>query len=140
VIVVRPIAAGDRPVLRPLFLASRRQAFHWLSPDQFNLADFDAQTDEEEIWVAELKGKIEGFAAIWVPDNFIHHLYVAPDHHREGIGEALLDACLGYYGKPLTLKCLKRNENALAFYTAQGWKPVDEGGDDLGEYMVLQLD
>lgn len=82
-------------------------------------------------------GAVIGFIAVWKPDAFIHHLFVAPDRLREGIGHALLQAA-GWPRAALQLKCLVRNERALAFYRAHGFTDAGRGTSDEGEYVLLQ--
>jgi len=135
---VRPATDADRPVLRALFLHARRVTFDWLPAEQFHPGDFDAQTRGERILVAEDEaGAVTGFVSVWEPDAFIHHLFVAPERQREGIGHALLCAA-GWPREPLRLKCLVRNERALAFYRAHGFAEAGRGSTDDGEYVLLE--
>jgi len=90
------------------------------------------------ILVAEDNDLLTGFISMWMPDNFIHHLFVHPDFMKKGIGRALLNAGLALTDGPATLKCLKRNNNALDFYKAQGWVIEEEGSDDSGDYYLMK--
>lgn len=139
-LIVRPASAADHAALAHLYLASRRHAFHWLPADACALADFEAATAGEEILVAERAGEPLGFASVWLPDSFLHHLFVAPGHLRQGIGRALLDACATLPGGCTTLKCLVRNAEALRFYAAQGWRAEAEGGTGDDAWLLLRRD
>ena len=44
------------------------------------------------------------------------------------------------YGVPLTLKCLIRNVDGMAFYRATGWKQIGNGNSDDGAYVLLRYD
>lgn len=134
---IRTLADSDLPALRELFLHARRATFTWLDGAAFRLQDFDAQTLGERVLVAETgNGAIAGFLALWEPDQFIHHLYIAADYQRQGIGRALLRAA-GWPETRLTLKCLRRNEAALAFYTAHHFVDIGQGSDADSDYLLL---
>ncbi|MFB2864645.1 GNAT family N-acetyltransferase [Aeromonas sp. MdU4] len=125
--MIRLMEEHDIPQLARLFLKSRRHTFHWVDPARFQLEDFEAQTKGEQVWVAEQGGNICGFIAIWQPDHFVHHLYVASDWHGQGIGRALLEH--GLADTPISsLKVALRNTAALAFYHRLGWENSEETG------------
>jgi GNAT superfamily N-acetyltransferase len=124
--------------LRALFLRSRRTTFTWWPSEQFQLMDFDAQTDGEQVLLAEFDGLCVGFISVWAQDHFIHHLYIAENHARQGIGRALLAALPGWPGTCYRLKCLVRNAGALAFYDACGFTQIGAGTSEEGDYLLLQ--
>ncbi|UOQ54969.1 GNAT family N-acetyltransferase [Hymenobacter cellulosivorans] len=132
-------AAHHAEPLRQLYLRARQQAFTWLDSTQFALADFDAATQGETILVALDQEKPVGFVAWWPPDNFVHSLFVAPEQAGQGIGKALLQACLARVGRPATLKCLQANDPALRFYERQGWVITEAGDSAEGPYFLLAL-
>jgi GNAT superfamily N-acetyltransferase len=126
--------------LRHIYLNSRKLAFPWIDPVSLKLEDFDEAIREEEVLVA-LKGNIPiGFIAWWLPDNFIHSLFIDPEFIGKGVGKSLLKTCLKRTGKPATLKCLKANKKALKFYEFQNWKIISEGESDDGDYYLLGID
>ncbi|MGO4703025.1 GNAT family N-acetyltransferase [Dyella sp. 2RAB6] len=136
-IPVRLATDDDRPALRELFLQARRATFSWVAGDSFRLEDYDGQTRGERVLVAQADdGSIAGFVALWEPDRFVHHLYLAAEQQRRGIGRALLQA-LGWPEQPLLLKCLRRNEAALAFYLKLGFAEIGQGRGSDGEYLML---
>lgn len=138
-ITMREAHPQDLPSLRALFLASRQRTFTWLGVDTFQLADFDAMTRDEKLLVAETSGSdIAGFISVWEPDHFIHHLHVAANQQGRGIGQALLNALPGRPSQPYRLKCLRRNEGALAFYLRQGFVKIGTGVAEDGEYVLLE--
>lgn len=104
--------------MRGLFNASRASAgcFSGRTPD---LAAFAAMLEGEEVHLAVSEETIAGFVSVWVPDRFIHHLYVSAQYQSHGVGSALLQACEAMYGRPLSLKCDVRNHRAQRF-SAQG--------------------
>jgi len=135
---IREFDEIDRMVLQEIYQASRQHAFHWLTPSSFQLADFDKDTEGEKILVAEDDGYLAGFISIWMPDNFIHHLFVYPDFMGKGIGKALLNSCIAMLDGPASLKCLTRNGKALNFYKTQGWIIEEESSDDAGGYYLMR--
>ncbi len=138
-ITVRDAVARDVPALRELFLLSRRETFVWQAAGAFQLADFEAQTEGERLRVAEDdSGQLAGFMSVWEPDHFIHHLYVHRQHHRRGIGRALLRALPGWPAMRYRLKCLRANVSALAFYGACGFAEIGAGSAEDGEYLLLE--
>ncbi|TSD65897.1 GNAT family N-acetyltransferase [Inquilinus sp. KBS0705] len=136
--LIRDFSENDRDRLRRIYLDSRRATFHWLDTKAYKPDDFDADTEEERIIVAvNDKDEVLGFVSIYLANNFIHHLYIIPGLERQGIGKALLGAAVTLFDLPVKLKCLKRNENALGFYKANGWRIQAEGTDTNGEYYLL---
>ncbi|MEV8519107.1 N-acetyltransferase [Dyella marensis] len=136
-VLIRAATEQDRPALRELFLQARKATFTWLDSAAFALEDYDGQTRGERVLVAETgDGHIAGFVALWAPEWFIHHLYIDAARQRQGIGRALLQA-LGWPDQALQLKCLRRNEPALAFYLGLGFVEIGQGRGSDGEYALL---
>ncbi len=102
-------------------------------------ASFDDDTAGEEILVASINNQPVGFISIWLPDSFLHHLYILPSHQRQGIGKALIQKAQEMVEEPLTLKCLDLNEGAMNFYLNNGWKKVSQGTSNEGKYTLLKF-
>jgi GNAT superfamily N-acetyltransferase len=81
-----------------------------------------------------------GFISVWKPNLFIHHLYIARTHQRQGVGSALINEIQSTLGTPLLLKCGADNTKAQVFYESSGWTrgAVDVGPD--GPYINYSLD
>jgi len=136
--LVRECTEADRESLSVIYLESRINAFTWLDNSAFKAVDFDRDTADEKILVAEdEQGNLLGFVSIWMHDNFIHHLYVSPQTLRNGVGKALLTAATDLFVLPARLKCMKANRNALDFYASQGWRIESEAVDDHGAYYNM---
>ena len=84
-------------------------------------------------------GAILGFISVWEPDHFIHHLFVHPDHQRQGIGQLLLSSLYSWLALPYRLKCVAKNQVALAFYEKNGWVEVGRGVGEEGDYLLLEM-
>ena len=136
-IYVREFIESDRKALRLLFLSSRNTAFARSPAGSRRLEDFDVSTQGEKILVALNQFEPVGFASIWEPDNFLHHLFVHPEFQGCGVGKALLNACEKYFSSAATLKCLQVNERAKKFYLSQNWFVHSEGESDDGPYFVM---
>jgi GNAT superfamily N-acetyltransferase len=134
---IRPYQEADRPSLRTLYLAARQAAFTWRDTRSYRLEDFDRSTIGEEIWVAEQDGRLLGFVSIYRAEDFIHHLYVDPQQPPQGVGSALLHTAERTFTSTGSLKCLVKNDKALAFYHKHGWQIVATGGDGGEEYYLM---
>jgi len=125
----------DHEACAAIYLAAAPLAFPWLPSDAIRREQLEEALREEELWVAEREGAIAGFVSIYLPDGFIHSLYVDPARHRQGIGQALLDLALRRCGGRAELKCQEANRGACAFYTRLGWRPVDWGWSTGGPWI-----
>lgn len=135
--LIREASTVDYPQLRQIYLDSRRQSFHWANPEEMTLDDFDQDTVEEHILLAEDDSQILGFASLYLPDRFIHNLFVRPDATGKGVGHLLLQHAVAKLGTPTTLKCVSENDKAMSFYKKRGWKAVVEEGEMGAKYWVL---
>ncbi|MGM0168584.1 hypothetical protein IGI39_004339 [Enterococcus sp. AZ135] len=125
-IQIREMILQDKPRLQQLYLESRRATFYWDDPELMHIEDFDHDTEDERIFVAEAQQTIIGFISLYVPDNFIHCLFVDDDYKGNGAGHRLLKEAKRQLQLPMTLKCLSRNKPALAFYEKEGWQKLHE--------------
>lgn len=136
---IRPVVEKDLPGLVNIFNAARRSAGCFREED-VSIENFRKQTEGEAIVVAEGEEGILGFASVWEPENFIHHLYVSPEFQGQGIGSYLIRACIGKFGLPISLKCNRCNQKAQAFYRRNGWKANKEGVGEFGPWDHLFLE
>ncbi len=68
-------------------------------------------------------GELKGFVSV-LDSRFVGALFVAPDAIRQGIGRALLDEVKQHYAW-LSLEVYQKNESAVSFYHAQGFRIED---------------
>ena len=99
---------------------------------------FEEATAGEQLYVALVDGAIAAFASVWEPDRFIHFLYVSPSYRRKKLASALISSLAARCGGQLTLKCLVKNEAAMAFYRSTGWETVETGSSEDGAYALLR--
>jgi GNAT superfamily N-acetyltransferase len=135
---IRPFEEGDRPALQQLYLQVRQQTFTWLDATTFSLQDFDEETAGETVLVALAGEVVVGFIAVWLPDHFIHHLYITKAFQQKGIGARLLSTVITKLAPPITLKCWCRNEVATAFYRQNGFVEQEQVATDEGGYIVFR--
>lgn len=135
---IRAGQATDSLSLRALFLKARRQAWPWLDSTCWQEEDFDRVTADEQLWVAEQDGVVLGFASVWIPDNFLHNLFVSPDQQGLGVGKALLTHVQQAFTATGSLKCLVKNRHAVSFYTRQGWQIASQHPGPDGDYYLMR--
>ncbi|QJD86565.1 GNAT family N-acetyltransferase [Cohnella herbarum] len=137
---VRQATKQDHSALREIYLKSRAQYFTWMDSSKLAPEDFDRDTEGELVLVATNGARIIGFVAVWIPDHFIHHLYVHPDYTGQQVGTKLLQTCYETFdaSPPLTLKCIKENAKALRFYRSQGWHIKGDGVSSNGAYYLME--
>ncbi len=89
-----------------------------------------------ETYVAESDSTVVGFASL-VGDE-VGGLFVDPDHHRQGVGRALLDHARQHRGT-LEVAVFEENHLARAFYTAYGFEVVGRRTSDVEERPELLM-
>ncbi len=129
----------DLPHLRELFLNERKRTFTEQDISEFQLEDFDKQTQGEYILTALIDDIPVGFISIWMPNNFIHHLYIDTKYQGQNIGTQLLKATIQKTAFPITLKCLVSNTKAIAFYIKKGFVEKSRGNSGNGTYILFEL-
>jgi ribosomal protein S18 acetylase RimI-like enzyme len=89
---------------------------------------------QSRILVAELSGRIVGFAA--VKDSYLSFLYVHPDFYRRGIGRKLLQACIPLASDDPWTIVLSGNKAAIGLYRGEGFEEVARFDSDNEGYPV----
>jgi GNAT superfamily N-acetyltransferase len=140
---VRPVRAGDGPVLAALHAQSWRSAYRDILADEFLARDVEA--DRRAVWnermtawdparafgeIAEIGDVPVGFACTFrdmEPEHgaLLDNLHVLPDRRGGGIGRRLLAGAAGWVaasfpGTPMHLTVFAANANACAFYRRLG--------------------
>ena len=119
--------------------AKAASSAQWLPPEERSKMDFTKVSEGETVVVCySREGDILGFVSVYEPESFIHHLYVAPNCQGQGVGTGLLHSLEAWVPMPWHLKCVERNENALAYYLSQGWVEETRAEGPEGAYVLLK--
>jgi len=136
---IRPATSDDETALSRIYNEVRRAQFPWIDPASITPQDFLRDTQDEEVYLEQRGADILGFITIWVPDSFVHHLFVGLEHQGQGTGSRLLEFAQKRYAWPLHLKCVETNERALAFYRQRGGEVLDRGISHEGKYLLIEM-
>ena len=122
-VVVRRARDDESDAVAALFRLSKETAMPYL-PDLHTAEEDRAFVRDRvfttcEVWVAERDGELAGMCAF--REGWVDHLYVHPGCLRTGAGAALLLKAK-HANDRLQLWAFQRNENALRFYEAQGFR------------------
>ena len=81
----------------------------------------------EEVWVAEVDERPVGFAALGSRDgeDYLQHIYVAPEHQGSGLGTQLLDRAKERRPSGFRLWVFQKNDGARRFYERHGLRLVE---------------
>lgn len=105
-------------------------------PDRITSDDYRAMLERDgRGWVAEVDGRIVGFAIADLSRFNVWALFVDPEHEGRGIGRALHDAMMRWFlaqpGVERVWLTTAPGTRAEAFYRRAGWR--DRGLDAHGE-------
>jgi GNAT superfamily N-acetyltransferase len=124
-VLIRRYRPDDFDPVTDLWRQSRLHAF----PDFQARKGYTAEEDrayfrdvvvvKHEVWVTEDAGRPVAFMAM--AGDFIDQLYVAPEHQRRGLGQALLAHARTLSPSGLRLFTFQFNANGRAFYEKNGF-------------------
>jgi putative acetyltransferase len=123
---IRRAVLADMPAVAVLHRLTMRVSLTFLpdlhAPEEDQAFFRDHLFPANDVWVAEEKGEVVGYAARG--DGWLNQLYVHPDHQGEGIGDALLaEAMTGV--DALQLWAFQQNTRARRFYEKRGFVLVE---------------
>lgn len=137
-IAIRPYAPSDITACVGIFDRAWH-AGHPYAPRIIDEKVFAMETADETLFVAvDERGAVIGFVSIYLPQSFVHHLYIDPPQSGRGIGTKLLAHAVATAGGSATLKCQTSNERALRFYRRQGWVEVAAGVGEYGPWVAMR--
>lgn len=73
---------------------------------------------------------------MYLPDNFIHNLFVHPHYQNKQIGSKLLQIAETQLNHPMTLKIAVANEKVCYFYEKHGWHHVSTYNNEIEPYHL----
>jgi ribosomal protein S18 acetylase RimI-like enzyme len=126
--LIRRAGSGDAGHVAEVFLAARAEMTYLprLHSDEETRAWIAGVVlPSSQVWVAELHGRIAGFAALC--GGRLDHLYLTPDAQNRGVGSALLGHAKQARPHGLDLYVFQRNTGARRFYERHGFTLVAEG-------------
>ncbi len=129
---------ADWPELERIYRETRLARFDWMRPERIEASTLARDAEGEAVYVAREAGRVSGFVSVWAPDRFVHHLYVDAARQRLGVGAALLEFAARRHPGALRLKCVERNQAARDFYLRGGWRVIDRGQSDDGDYLLME--
>src|SRR5713101_4092789 len=137
-LTVRELEQSDAAAVQRLYQRAVRGAA-WLPAGVKADANFARASQGEAVFVCHgPEGRLVGLLSVYVPESFIHHVYVDPEFERQGIGTVLLSSLETWLPLPWRLKCVSVNASARAFYASHGWIEVGSGNGDQGPYVLLE--
>ena len=134
---IRPYTPADAEACVGIFDRAWH-AGHPYAPRRIDLAVLAAETKDETILIGKVSGSIACFVSIYLPQSFVHHLYVDPALQGRGFGTTLLERAVVLAGGSASLKCQTRNESALGFYRRLGWVEVTAGTGEFGPWVAMR--
>ncbi len=139
-IALRGAAVGDIAAMHVARCAVRENRLS--RPDRITAEDYRAMLERDgRGWVAEVDGRIVGFAVADLCRFNVWALFVDPDHERCGIGRALHDVMMTWFfeqpGVESVWLTTAPGTRAEEFYRRSGWS--DHGLDANGE-VRFELD
>lgn len=137
---IREAKNEDIDELEIIFQITRQKTFKLTPSENFNIGDYKKSTEGEEVWVLEENGNIAGFISLWLPDNFIHNLFVHPDFQGRCIGQQLLEKAEERLCRPMALKVSMGNVKACFFYEKNGWRKISTHEDEQEPYILFRKD
>jgi ribosomal protein S18 acetylase RimI-like enzyme len=123
-LLTRPARPADAAAIAQVHIRSREATMPYLPPRRRS----DAQVEDwvrdvvlagSRVWVAELGGRVVGYAA--VEGDHLDALYLLAEVRRRGIGSRLLEAAKAHRPQGLSLFVFQRNTDARAFYLRHGF-------------------
>lgn len=124
--LIRLARRSDAADIARIHRSARLAAMPWLpdlhTPEE-DLAFFSEEVlSNQTVLVFEDGGRVVGFIAF--TPNWVHHLYIAPDHWARGCGSELLG--LAQAGSVrLQLWAFQGNHRARRFYAKHGFQEVE---------------
>lgn len=120
-LALRPATAADVGAITAVLQRSRAAAPGMPEPrrgSSGSVGDVATRVEGAEVWVAETPGGVVGFLDL--DRDWLHSLYVAPEHAGAGVGSALLDLAKALRPDGFGLWVFADNLRARDFYRGHG--------------------
>jgi putative acetyltransferase len=107
------------------------------------LTDLEPPADEDVVLLAEVTGRLVGFATARALDDdafTVTDLFVDPDHMRSGVGRALIDAVVAAATERGRNRIeVEANRSAVGFYGGVGFVAVEEVKLEFGTALRMVM-
>ncbi|MGX7244241.1 GNAT family N-acetyltransferase [Enterococcus quebecensis] len=129
---IEQISTKELEEILTIWLTANIEA-HTFIPESYWQENIDfvrEQLPQADLYVYKETDKIVAF--LGMNETYIAGIFVLNAYRNQGIGQKLLDA-VKHSSKTLSLNVYAKNQNALKFYTKQGFRVVSEQLDTTGE-------
>ena len=118
--IIRQATHADIKAIGTLFLASRATMVYLpdLHTEEETRTFIAGLVVHKEVWVAEEKGNVVGFAVI--DEGWLEHFYVHPNRFNTGIGAMLFEQLTKRHPQGFQFWVFQENAGARRFYERQG--------------------
>lgn len=127
--MIRAFTGHDLPQVMSLWLDTNIAAHDFIPKEYWleNLEAVAAMLPHAELYVYEQAGKILGFVGL--DAGYIAGIFVSGAAQSRGIGQKLLEYCMGKYAR-LTLNVYEKNRRAVEFYRRAGFRTIKPQTDE----------
>lgn len=137
--MLRPYTNADIDAVISVWRAASAVAHPFLSEvflDQEEKNIREIYVKHAQTWVMDIAGEVIGFISLI--ENEIGGLFLRPDFHGRGLGQAMVD--LAYEEKgPLELEVFEKNDIGRRFYDRYGFKFKERRLHEASGEYVLRL-
>ncbi len=137
---IRKAVSSDISAIAKIHRGSRQQSMSWLpilhTPEDDYWFFSKVVFAEETMWVALIGPEIVGFISL--KDDWLNHLYVAPNHWRQNVGANLLQPVKSSVDR-LQLWTFQQNKSARSFYLANGFQECEHTDGQRNEEKTPDL-
>ncbi len=133
---IRPYQETDRPFLRTLYRRRARRRSAGAIPQTISWNISTARRWAKRFWWRKTAACCwDSSPSTAKTTSFITCMSIPISRAR--VGSALLQAAEATFTATGSLKCLVKNEKALAFYRKHGWRIISTGNDGEEDYYLL---
>ena len=133
--LIRLAQTRDGDAIAEVHTVSMREALPYLpelhTDDETRAWVANVVLPRQEVWVAEIAGRIVGVAAL--DGDMLAQLYILPGEQSRGIGSALLAKARARRPAGLRLYAFQRNTRAREFYERRGFVAIAFGDGSSNE-------
>lgn len=149
--IIRKMKRKDIPYVQDVAHMSWHATYSHIIPREvqdkflesaYNPSMLKKRMKRSDIFIAEIDGKVVGFAQFMSPDRRgkaeLIALYLDPDYQSQGLGTALLNEGLKQLAPVAELYLHVERDNHIGrrFYQAKGFEVLDEFTEDFGGHTI----